>query len=66
MNTPELPAVPAAAAEPAPDGDAARENFNPTHPKLYLFHEGEERVDGLSIDPAPLPVLGTDASRGLG
>ena len=78
MNTPFLPADPPPAAPPADpaspieavtlEQQAAdeRDNFNPTHPKLYLFNEDEPRVDGLSIDPAPLPVLGTDGARGLG
>jgi hypothetical protein len=69
MNTPIPGADPQAAAktaDPAPVPDGELSKFDPAHPELYLFHDGEGRVDGLSIDPAPLPIQGTDASRGLG
>lgn len=78
MNTPFLPADPVPAAPPVDpaspiealtavqDAETQRNQFTPARPMLYMFHESQPRVDGLAIDPAPLPVLGTDGSRSLG
>jgi len=59
MTTPLVP------ADPKPATEAERNQFSPEHPMMFLFHDDEPRVDGLAIDPAPLPILGTDAARGI-
>ncbi len=71
MNTPFIPVAPPADPAPAdpayPPVEAAQSShFDPAHPRMYVFQENAAVVDGLSIDPAPLPLLGTDASRDLG